>query len=129
MQKLLTVDLGLLILRLSLGLTMLFAHGLPKLMNYSAKMNTFPDPLGVGNSFSLALAVFSEFICAALISLGVFTRYTVIPLIITFFVIFFVVHGTDPFGKRELAFIYLCGYIALFFTDGGKLSLDRLFRK
>lgn len=129
MQKLLTVDLGLLVLRLSLGLTMLFAHGMPKLLDYSAKMNTFPDPLGIGNSFSLALTIFSEVFCAAAISLGIFTRYTVLPLVITMFVAFFVVHGDHPFKRKELAFIYMLGYLALFFTDGGKISLDKLFRK
>jgi hypothetical protein len=38
------LDVGCLILRGWLGLTMLINHGLPKAMNFSATSAKFPDP-------------------------------------------------------------------------------------
>ena len=118
-----------LLLRLSFGGIMLFSHGLPKLQNFSNMMNTFPDPLGVGSSLSLGLAIFAEVLCALLITLGLFTRMAVIPLAITMFVAVFVVHSNDPWSKMEFGFLYLMAYAALFFLDSGKFSLDRIVRK
>ena len=115
-------QLGLLILRLSLGLTMLISHGLPKYLSYSQKALRFPDPLGVGSELSLILVVFSELFCSLLLIFGLATRVVLIPLIITMFVAFFVVHSGDPFYKKELAFMYLMGYLSLFFAGGGAFS-------
>ena len=42
---------GLTILRVSLGLTMLLAHGLPKLMGFANIAPYFPDPLGVADLY------------------------------------------------------------------------------
>jgi len=40
----------------------------------------------------------------------------------------FVIHGADPWSKKELAFTYLAVYSGLLFSGPGKLSLDyRLF--
>ena len=50
---------GLCWLRVSTGLMMLLAHGWPKLANFSTLAKVFPDPLGVGSTASLLLAVFA----------------------------------------------------------------------
>lgn len=115
-------DLGLLLLRLSFGLTMLIAHGIPKIGRYPGDM--FPDPLGFGSNVSWALAVFAEVICAALLALGLWTRFSLMPLIVTMVVAVFIVHGADPFQKKELGLMYLFAYISLFFTGPGKHSVD-----
>ncbi len=122
-------DTGLLALRLTFGATMLFSHGWMKLANYSNMMNTFPDPLGIGNSLSLGLAIGAEVICALMITLGLFTRWVSVPLIITMAVAFFLVHGNDAWGKREMSFIYMGAYIALGLLGSGRFSLDYLIRK
>lgn len=117
--------IGLLILRLFSGGLML-VHGVPKLMNlFTQSPIQFPDPIGVGATVSLALAVFSEFICAVLIILGFKTRWATIPLIITMAVAGFVVHFSDPFGRKEKAILYLVMYVTLFFTGAGKYSVDK----
>ncbi len=74
-------DSGLLLGRLGLGLSMAFAHGLGKLQNFSAVTPNFPDPLGVGSSLSLGLAVFAEFACGLLLALGLGTRIVLTQLI------------------------------------------------
>lgn len=121
-----SVDLGLLALRAWLGLTMLLNHGWAKLMGFQAKAGAFPDPLGIGSTASLGLAVFAEVACAALLVLGLFTRFAALALSINMIVAFFLVHNGALSGERsgELAFIYLAGFVALFLSGGGRLSLD-----
>ena len=118
-------ELGPFLLRLSLGSIMLFAHGLPKLLNYNLKKDFFPDPLGVSAQLSLCLVIFSEVLCSILIILGVKVRLTTIPLIITMAVAAFIVHAGEPWKKQELAAIYLSGFIALFFLGEGKFALKK----
>lgn len=122
-------DLALLGLRLVLGLTMIFAHGLGKLQNYSERAATWADPIGLGPELSLALAIFAEVGCSLLLVLGAVTRLAVIPLIVTMAVAFFIVHGGDEWKLRELSFIYLAGFSALFFLGAGRFSVDGLLLK
>ena len=56
---------AILMLRIALGVQMLLGHGWGKLMSFSEKAATFPDPLGVGHTTSMALAVFGEVVCWA----------------------------------------------------------------
>ena len=119
-------DTGLLLLRVTTGGSMLFAHGLPKLMSFSERMDAFGDPIGLGPAFSLGLITFAETVCAALVMLGLWTRISTLPLIIGMAVVVFISHGDEPFKKQELAVIYLMAFIALFFTGSGRFSLDRL---
>lgn len=120
----LSVDKGLLILRLGSGLMMLFAHGLPKLMNFGHLSKNFADPIGLGPLISVILAIFSEFICALLIAVGFKTRLAAIPLIITMLVAAFIVHVNDPFSKQEFPLLYAVCYLVLVFTGSGKYSVD-----
>lgn len=118
-------NLAKLILRLGFGGFML-SHGIPKLMKlFAGGAIQFPDPLGVGATTSLILTVFAEVICAALIVVGYKTKWASIPLVITMLVAAFIVHGADPWGKKEFALLYAIGYIAIGMLGAGKYSLDR----
>jgi putative oxidoreductase len=123
-----SADLALLILRAWLGLTMLFNHGLDKLLTFSEKSGGFPDPLGVGSPVSLALAVVAEVLCAALITVGLFARMAALGLAVTMTVAFFVIHQGALSGDAsgELAFIYLAGFVALLLAGPGSFSLDTM---
>ncbi len=122
-------DLGLLILRLGVGGMMLFGHGWGKLENFTIIQERFPDPIGLGPAISLALAIFAEVCCAAAIMAGAFTRFVSVPLVITMLVAFLVVHGQDPWDKKELSVMYLVPFLALIFTGAGKFSVDRIFHR
>lgn len=114
------------LLRFGSGAAMI-THGYPKFMKLlEGGEIKFADPLGVGVMLSLILAVFAELFCAVLVALGLFTRAAVIPLIVTMAVAAFVVHGADPFGKKELALLYLLAYILIFAGGSGSFSVDRL---
>ncbi|MGB4397939.1 MAG: DoxX family protein [Daejeonella sp.] len=119
-----SLDLGLLILRLFSGVAML-THGYPKFQKVLEGNMQFGDPLGLGTATSLHLAAFAEFICAILIILGFLTRFATIPLIITMAVAGIIVHAADDFGTKELSLVYLGIFLTLFFTGPGKYSIDR----
>lgn len=121
------VDLGLLIFRIGISALML-THGTPKLIRaFSGEEIRFADPLGMGEVITFTFAVFAEFICSVLIILGLGTRLAAIPLIVTMAVVVFIVHISDGFGSQELPLLFLLGFLLLFFTGGGKYSLDWFF--
>lgn len=126
--KPLALDLGLLLVRLAVSGFML-THGYPKLVHFAERAERFSDPLGIGSTASLSLVVFAEFFCSILLFLGLFTRFALVPLMVTMAVVVFIVHGDDPFGDKEKALLFLIPYIGLFFTGPGHWSLDRMLKK
>ncbi len=126
-----SVDLALMILRVWLGLTMLLHHGLDKMLTFSDKAAGFPDPLGVGHQVSMGLAIFGEFVCAGLLTIGLFGRFAALGLAINMSVAFFLVHKAAMAGEfsGELPFIYLAGFFALLIAGPGRFSLDAILFK
>ena len=112
------ISLLLLALRLLFG-GLLLSHGMQKWTNFDSMSASFPDPLGVGHSISLGLAIFGELACSIGFIFGALYR-------LTMGMAFFVIHGNDPFSLKELAFIYLVVFILMYITGPGKFSLDRL---
>lgn len=117
-------SIGLLLLRVFLGFFMLFAHGWGKLMKFGVLSSKFPDPLGVGSALSLSLAIFAEVFCSLLLIVGLLTRVASVPLLMTMLVAAFVVHGGDPWKKKEFALLYAVPCLTLLFTGAGRYSVD-----
>lgn len=113
-----------LILRLGLGIIMLFGHGKDKLLHFSEYSANFSDPFHIGSAASLSLDIFAEFFCSCLVILGLFTRLACIPLIIAMSVALFYAQHGNVFGGGERAAIFLTGYITLLFLGPGKVSVD-----
>lgn len=99
---------------------LLFSHGIAKWSNFDTMSTMFPDPLGIGSSASLSLAIFGEVICSLGFIVGAFYRLALIPMIFTMCIAFFVIHGADPFAVKELALVYL----AIFIIRKSKCSTD-----
>ncbi len=124
------LGVGLLILRVAIGLFMLIGHGWPKLTKFAELSLNFPDPLGMGSRLSLIAALGAEVACSALLIIGLLTRIAAIPLAFTMIVALFLVHAEDPWQKKELAAVYLAVYSAIIYTGAGSFSLDSyLLRK
>lgn len=123
-----TTSLALLLLRLWLGLTLLFNHGLGKHTNFSSMSENFLNLFGLGSTTSLALAVFGEFFCAALLAVGLVGRFAALCLVLNMTVAFALVHKAVLSGPSsgELAFIYLAGFVALLAAGPGRFSADAL---
>jgi putative oxidoreductase len=119
------IDLALLVLRLSFGGMMLYGHGWGKFLRLIGdEPIKFRDVFGMGAELSLTLAVFSEVVCALLVMVGLFTRWSLLPLIFTMFVAAFIAHGGDGFSEQEKALMYMVAFIGLFLSGPGKYSVD-----
>jgi len=123
------LDYIILLLRITVAVFMI-THAIPKMNKLIAGGEIqFPDPLGMGPTVSLVLAVFAELICSILIGFGFLTRLAAFPLIITMAVAAFIVHAGDPFKQKELSLMYLILYIVLFIIGSGKYSVDYFISK
>lgn len=123
----LATDLGLLVLRLGVGLSLAFAHGLGKLppspgfVEGTAEMG-FPLP----TLFSWAAAL-SEFLGGLLIAAGLLTRPAAFFAGCTMFVAAFLRHGPVPFSGMEKPFVFLVACVAILLAGSGRFGVDRLF--
>jgi putative oxidoreductase len=121
-----SADAALLLLRLWYGASLFTLHGWGKVSGFSTIAGQFPDPFGTGAKPSLVLAILAEFVCAALVVLGLFTRVAALGVAIAMVTAFWFAHGGRLTGNNngELAFIYLGAFVALFLGGAGKFSLD-----
>lgn len=119
-------DIGLLVLRLSVGLTMAFGHGLGKVPvsdRFVSGVAEMGFPMPTVFAWSAAL---SELVGGIFIALGLLTRPSALMLLVTMAVAVFVGHAGDPFGKRELGLLYGAASITIAVAGPGRFSLDAL---
>lgn len=88
-------------------------------------IHDFPDPIGVGSALSFYLVIFAELICGLAITLGLLTRLASVPVMMTFIVAVFLVHGNDPFDVKQPAILYLVASLYFIVKGSGLFSLDR----
>ncbi len=118
-------SIGALIMRLGFGGLML-THGIPKMLEvFNGNLEVVGDPLGVGALLTSILVIIGEVISPLLIIVGYKVRLTAIPAIITMAVAAFMIHGADPLAKKEMALLYLTGYIAIGLMGAGKYSVSK----
>jgi putative oxidoreductase len=117
-------SVGILLLRIGAGSMMVFGHGWGKLVGFGKMSEGFPSVMGIGSAPSLALAVFAELVCSALVVVGVATRFAALNVLITMLVAALLIHGDDPFATKELALAYATMFGALVFTGAGRYSID-----
>jgi putative oxidoreductase len=123
------LDTWLLLLRILISAFML-THGLPKFYKLIAGGEIqFREIFGMSATISLTLAVFAEVVCSTFVLIGLATRLSVIPLVVTMLVAAFVAHGNDPFGKKEVPLLYCFIYLTLLILGGGKYSIDYLLTR
>lgn len=119
------VSMFLLAVRIIFGI-LLMNHGIQKWSSFHELSMTFPDPIGLGSSVALVLAIFGELICSMGFIIGFLYRLAMIPMICTMVIAFFMIHGNDVFAVKELAFIYLVVFILMYIAGPGKFSIDQI---
>ena len=118
------INITLLITRIVFSLSMM-THGYPKLMNLLSGSPSFGNPIGIGEIPTLILAVLAEFVAPIFIIIGYRTKiFTLLPMV-TMLVAAFVVHLDDPFKRKELALLYLVGFLIIFLMGPGKYSINK----
>ncbi len=123
-------DLGLLVLRVWIGLTMM-PHGKMKLGMLQGAETKFLSVLGLSPQLSILLAITAELAGSLLLVLGLLTRFSAAALAFTMGVAFFVAHKgsldpQSPTGSGELALVYMAVYVAMLVAGPGRFSFDAL---
>ena len=124
----LNTDLAIFLFRLIFGGLFIY-HGYTKIDAYDQILPMFRDIIGIGSKLSFNLVIFAEFFCGILVTIGLLTRLSVIPIVITMSVAYFVAHAEDSFMVKELAFVFLLLSVVQFILGSGKYSADRLIFK
>ncbi|MHC8326189.1 DoxX family protein [Pseudomonas sp. LB1P83] len=121
------LDLGLLFLRVSGGVFLLWVHGLPKLLNYSAQLQVIEDPFHVGANVTLMLAIFAEVLCPLLIIAGVLVRLACLPVLSLLLVALLIVHPQWSLEEGQFGWLLLILFTSLFIAGPGRLALNVRF--
>ncbi len=119
-------DFALLVLRVWLGASLLWLHGLGKIPRLMAEEVRFASVAGLSPTVSLALAVVGEVVAPVFLILGLGARWAAALSACTMAGAFIVGHGMALSGERsgELPFIFLAGFLALFIAGPGRFSMD-----
>ncbi|MEP7264798.1 MAG: DoxX family protein [Bacteroidota bacterium] len=129
-NRILSTDTASLILRIIFGGLLLFNHGVGKLAMLQQDDVQFVNFLGLGVHASAWLTAFAEFLCAAFVLVGLFTRVAIIPIVINMLTAILMAHVGQPFAKSEMALLYAGAFITIFLLGPGKYSADaQMFKK
>ncbi|BDB19124.1 LysR family transcriptional regulator [Pseudomonas sp. CYM-20-01] len=120
-------DLGLLFLRISGALFLLWVHGLPKLLNYSEQLKLIEDPFHLGATITLLLAIFAEVLCPLLIIAGVLVRLACLPILAVLLIALWVVHPEWTLFEGQFGWLLLIIFTTLLISGPGRLVLGQRF--
>ncbi len=132
-------DIGLLVMRVTLGLYIAVAHGWGKIYGSGGigPSDQFIGHVG-GMGFPAPTlfawcAALTEFVGGILVAAGLLTRPAALALAFNMGVAAFVRHGKDPWygdpPSKEFALLYFAPFLALALTGAGRFSIDRFFHK
>ncbi|HMP89974.1 MAG TPA: DoxX family protein [Kiritimatiellia bacterium] len=128
-MKEVTYSIGITILRVASGV-MMATHGYGKI--FGGRMEGFTEVVAslgfpVPGLFAW-MAALSELVGGICLALGLGTRISAFFLAGTMFVAGFIRHASDPFARKELAFLYLSVMIFFVLAGGGRWALEKLIR-
>jgi putative oxidoreductase len=128
-------DLGLLLLRIGVGLSYIYTHGGPKIISGPALWEKLGHVMSVYGVTFLPLlwgtmAALSEFVGGILVVLGLYIRPASAFMAFTMLTAF-INHLSrhDPWGVVSHPFEMLAVFLCLIFLGAGKYSLNYLFFK
>jgi putative oxidoreductase len=137
-----TASLGILSLRVLVGLMMFIGHGLPKIQNFATRKEFFYVPDFFPFKFitppvSLMLCIGAEVGAAVLLIIGLATRPAAFALGFAMVVAAFGALGNAPWfltsptlvETKELSVMYLIPMVAIILSGAGSYSLDSILHK
>jgi putative oxidoreductase len=120
-------DLGILVFRVFTGLSLAYAHGWGKVPPSDAFTKTVTT---LGFPAEVAwLTMLTEFFGGIALAAGFATRPVALAMIGNFSVAGFIAHAADPYGRKELAFMFLVASVMFLLVGAGRFSIDRLLKK
>lgn len=118
-------DLGLLFLRVSGGLFLLWVHGLPKLLDYGEQLKVIEDPFHLGASVTLLLAIFAEVLCPLLIIAGVLVRLACLPILSVLLIAMLVVHPQWTLLEGQFGWLLLIIFTSILIAGPGRITFNQ----
>ena len=122
-----TQDIGLLFLRGSGALFLLWVHGLTKVLNYSEQLKVIEDPFHLGAHVTLLLAIFAEVLCPLLIVAGVLVRLACLPILAVLLIAMLVVHPEWTLFEGQFGWLLLIIFTSGLIAGPGRLVLNQRF--
>jgi len=116
-------DVGLLFLRVSGGLFLLWVHGLPKLLDFTAQLQLIEDPFHLGSHLTLILAIFAEVLCPLLIVAGLLARLACVPILFVLLVALLVVHPQWSVAEGQFGWLLLILFTTVLIAGPGRLVI------
>jgi putative oxidoreductase len=116
-------DIGLLFLRVSGGLFLLWMHGLPKLLDFTAQLQLIEDPFHLGSHLTLILAIFAEVLCPLLIVAGLLARLACVPILFVLLVALLVVHPQWSVAEGQFGWLLLILFATVLIAGPGRLVI------
>ncbi|WP_447784473.1 DoxX family protein [Pseudomonas germanica] len=117
-------DIGLLFLRVSGGLFLLWVHGLPKLLDFTAQLQLIEDPFHLGSHLTLILAIFAEVLCPLLIVVGLLARLACVPILFVLLVALLVVHPQWSVAEGQFGWLLLILFSTVLIAGPGRLAIS-----
>lgn len=118
-------DFGLLFLRVSGGLFLLWVHGLPKLLDYGEQLKVIEDPFHLGANVTLLLAIFAEVLCPLLIIAGLLVRLACLPILSVLLTAMLVVHPQWTLLEGQFGWLLLIIFTSILIAGPGKWALNQ----
>lgn len=120
-------DLGMLLFRILVSISMINTHGIKKLLHFEETVAHIPDPFGMGGELSTYIALLANIVCPIFVIVGLFTRPAVLPILSVTLMGFFVVHFNDPWPVKDVPLMYSLAYLLILYFGPGKISVDGNF--
>ena len=123
-------DLTMLLLRILVGFSLFYKHGIEKLTGFSNMQTHFPDPFHIGVTPGLMFALLTDGVCSLLIIVGLASRLAALLIIFNVSVVFFFLHGGSIVDAHaEMGYVYLAAFLCILLAGAGKYSIDnKLFK-
>ncbi|MBD8239358.1 DoxX family protein [Pseudomonas fluorescens] len=118
-------DLGLLFLRASGALFLLWVHGVPKVLNYNEQLQLIEDPFHLGAHVTLLLAIFAEVLCPVLIVAGVWVRLACLPILAVLLIAMVVVHPQWTVFEGQFGWLLLIIFTSVLIAGPGRFVLGQ----
>jgi len=129
-------NLARLFMRLFVGV-MFMQFGIRHCVNFNELSDTFPTVLGMGHETCLVLMILIEILCSLMIMLGLLTRLSTIPPIVSMMLAeYYIVHdmlhdasiyGLDSVDPGYLPIMFIGIYMFILLAGPGRISLDYFF--
>lgn len=124
------IDLGLIFLRIGLGV-MLLMHGIAKIINGISGVKTLLAKAGLFENLAYLVYV-GEVLAPIMIILGLFTRFASFIVLVNCGFILYLFYGFNLFSltssggfKAEIVYLYIFICLCLLLCGGGRYALNR----